>query len=227
MRFSYLTTLAICLIFLPAMAQSTANFKPYWRGYFSLGAGLSFTQNMSENFYEDGHNNVQLGFLMERSFHRRWSVLGGVEFEQITYSLDAAFSLNNQALDLMPAAAGRKYNRLYNRNFAFPLQVRYYFANNSHKDKAGMYLQGGARMAYGWNASYQYRENEESKNLNVSNVLQRFIVGAELMIGFKGNYFSSLDLLNASTLGVIYQASPVFEGSHSFSPLHFTWRFLF
>lgn len=227
MRFSYLSILAISLFSLSVMAQSTANFQPYWRGYFSLGAGLSFTQNINENIYEDGHSNVQLGFLMERSFHRRWSVLSGVEFEQITYSLDGAFSLNEQELELVPADAGRKYNRLYNRNFAFPLQVRYYFADNRHKDKAGMYLQGGARLAYAWNASYQYRQNDESQNINLSDALQRFIVGAELMLGFKGNYFSSLDLLNASTLGVIYQASPVFEGSTSFSPLHFTWRFLF
>lgn len=51
---------------------------------------------------------------------------------------------------------------------------------------------------------------------------------AELMVGFKGQFFKRFDLLNASTLGLMYRFTPMLnEGSTRIFPLHFTWRFLF
>ncbi|MEL6539026.1 MAG: hypothetical protein AAFQ98_26655, partial [Bacteroidota bacterium] len=50
----------------------------------------------------------------------------------------------------------------------------------------------------------------------------------EFMLGFKGQFFKNFDLLNASTLGFMYQVNAKFgEGSTEVYPLHFTWRFLF
>ncbi|EOZ92867.1 hypothetical protein A33Q_3958 [Indibacter alkaliphilus LW1] len=49
------------------------------------------------------------------------------------------------------------------------------------------------------------------------------------MLGFKGNYFKKLEILNASTFGFTYQFnSPLLaENVEMVKPIHLTWRFLF
>ncbi|TVP49746.1 MAG: hypothetical protein EA341_08845 [Mongoliibacter sp.] len=56
-----------------------------------------------------------------------------------------------------------------------------------------------------------------------------FNLQAELMLGFKGNYFKKLEILNASTFGLTYQFnSPLQAGNvENISPINLTWRFLF
>ena len=76
--------------------------------------------------------------------------------------------------------------------------------------------------------AYSYRSNGEDDGLYLSEFTHQTIMQLELMIGFKGQFFERFDLLNASSISLMYQLSSMFkQEAGAITPLHFTWRFLF
>jgi len=205
-------------------------FRPHWNYYFSFGGGFSQLSGIPSDFYEDGHSNVQLGMYLERGIASRLSLLSGLEIERATFSLDGQFLLqDNSSVELKPASEGMKYTRLGQSSINLPLHFRFYLHENKTRSTPNAYLQLGARLGIG-NTQFTYREGGEKYSVDLAEGSRRFIWQGELMLGFKDNFFSCLDLLNSSSIGVIYSISPIFE-SHSSKgdvrPIHFTWRFIF
>ena len=206
-------------------AQTPVDSLHSWDYYFSLGGGFSLTNGIPQDIYQAGNSNVQIGIWIERTLSSKFSVLSGLELEQISYSFDGLVEERDGKVNIIQAPDGVKYTQLYNRNICVPLQVRWY--SKDIQNATNFYLQGGLRMAYGWNATFNYREGGESQSNSLSPALAPVIVSTELMIGFKGNYFTNFDLLNASSLGLILTLNPIFDDALPLQPLHFTWRFMF
>ena len=108
--------------------------------------------------------------------------------------------------------------------------------NSNSADSRNMFIQGGLRLtqslAFLGNEStetyYFYRSSGENQSISLENFANQKGLQIEMMVGFKGQFFKKFDLLNASTLGFMYQLNPMFEeNSTELYPLHFTWRFLF
>jgi hypothetical protein len=215
------------LCILPGLiaAQALNDSAKSWDYYISIGGGFSTTRGIPQDIYQAGNSNVQAGVWIERKISTKYALLSGVEIEQITYSFDGLVDEDNNTLNVIQAPGGVKYTQLYNRNISLPLQVRWHYKDSQHSEN--LYLQGGLRVAYGWNATFSYREGGESQNNNLTPALAPVIVSAEFMIGFKGNYFSNFDILNASSLGVIATLNPIFDSALPLQPFHFTWRFMF
>ncbi len=217
--------------------EHTPIFEKHNNLYISFGAGSSVLREFPSDIYFSGSNNLQLGLMYERAFHKRFSLITGLEFEQVTYNFDGDIQFNpNAGFTLIEAAPDKKYTGLRQRNIAVPLQGRYYFWENHSSDSRNMFVQGGVRLiqsldflgAEGLATSYYYRSQGENESFSLSDYTNQTGLQLELMIGFKGQFFKNFDLLNASALGFMYQLNPVFDDNSSrVYPLHFTWRFLF
>lgn len=228
----YLLILAFFLPFASLPAQDASAvlgpFEHYWQFYFSFGGGVSFLNGFPDEVYQDGHSNVQLGFMVEKTISPRFSAFSGIELELLNYSFDGELAEGNgQPLRIVPAADGVKYARIVQRNLTVPLQLRGYLRPNAGKGSKNAYLQGGLRFSLPGSTEYTFRANQEKQAQDLEDLAPSLLVSAELMIGFKGDFFERFDLLNASSLGVIYQATPLLEEGSAIHPVHLTWRFLF
>lgn len=223
---------------LPTFAQdNTESFKKHNNWYISFGAGSSMLRQLPSDIYFAGSNNLQLGVMYERALHKRFSVVSGLEFEQVTYNFNGDLESNTDGgFTLIRAGNDKKYTGLRQRNLAIPLQGRYYFLDNNAADARNMFIQSGVRFtqsldflgAEGFETTYFYRSRGESESISLSDFTNQTSLQFELMVGFKGQFFKKFDLLNASTLGFMYQLNPMFgDNSTEIYPLHFTWRFLF
>jgi hypothetical protein len=208
----------------------TTSKKPYKsKTYFSFGAGVSLLQGVPDDFYQDGHGNVQIGLMKELPFNKRVSFLTGLELERLTYNVDFYPVLDENNNNFVQAPDGIKYTRIFQNSLNLSTQARFYFRENSKKETPNIFLQTGFRGGYNLSTTFAYRENNENQSINLSDIASPFNVQAELMLGFKGNYFEKLEILNASTFGVTYQFNnPLSAGNvENIRPIHLTWRFLF
>lgn len=215
---------------LMAQNENSISKKPYKsQTYFSFGAGVSFLGGVPDNFYQDGHGNVQIGLMKELPFNKRLSFVTGLELERLTYNLDFFPVLEEQNHAFIQAPDGVKYTRVFQNSLNLSAQARFYFKENSSKQTSNIFLQTGLRGGYNLSTTYSYRENDQNQSINLSEVASPFNLQAELMLGFKGNYFKKLEILNASTFGFTYQFnSPLTAGNvENIRPINLTWRFLF
>lgn len=213
-----------------AQNAGSASKKPYKsQTYFSFGAGVSLLQGVPDNFYQDGHGNVQLGLMKELPFSKRVSFVTGLELERLTYNLDFFPVLDENKQTFIQAPDGIKYTRVFQNSLNLSAQARFYFKENSSKETSNIFLQTGLRAGYNLSTTFSFRENDQNQSVNLSEVASPFNLQAELMLGFKGNYFKKLEILNASTFGFIYQLnSPLAaENVENIRPINLTWRFLF
>ncbi|MEM8967650.1 MAG: hypothetical protein AAGE93_14620 [Bacteroidota bacterium] len=229
-----LTILALGTFAATQAQENTEVFKKHDNLYISFGAGSSVLRQFPPDIYFAGSNNLQLGLMYERAFHKRLSVVAGVEFEQVTYNFDGDIQFgSNAGFTLIEAGPDKKYTGLRQRNIAIPLQGRFYFLENNAASSRNMFVQSGLRFVQsldflGAETSYFYRSEDENETLSLSDFTNQTSLQLELMIGFKGQFFQKFDLLNASTLGFMYQLNPMFDDNSSeILPIHFTWRFLF
>ncbi len=139
--------------------------------------------------------------------------------------MDAQFKKSNGHLEVNVAPEGMKYTKLYTFSIGIPFHSRYYF--NSNLDHSTNVLQGGLRLNITGSTDFEFRQNNEVIRESLSQFHNNFTLQLELMVGFKGDFFDRLDLLNSSSFGVIYQPQPIFETGTKLSSIHFTWRFLF
>ncbi|TVP47232.1 MAG: hypothetical protein EA341_12930 [Mongoliibacter sp.] len=213
-----------------AQNAGSASKKPYKsQTYFSFGAGVSLLQGVTDNFYQDGHGNVQLGLMKELPFNKRVSFVTGLELERLTYNLDFFPVLDENKQTFIQAPDGIKYTRVFQNSLNLSAQARFYFKENSSKETSNIFLQTGLRAGYNLSTTFSFRENDQNQSVNLSEVASPFNLQAELMLGFKGNYFKKLEILNASTFGFTYQFnSPLAaENVENIRPINLTWRFLF
>ncbi len=214
------------------MAQDEVTYskKPYKsQTYFSFGAGVSFLQGVPDNFYQDGHGNVQIGLMKELPFNKRLSFITGLELERLTYNLDFYPVMEENTNIFIQAQEGVKYTRIFQNSLNLSTQARFYFRENSSKQTSNIFLQTGLRGGFNLSTTFAYRENNENQTINLSDLASPFNLQVELMLGFKGNYFKKLEILNASTFGFTYQFnSPLTAGNvEKIRPINLTWRFLF
>lgn len=213
-----------------AKTENQASDRPYSsQTYFSFGAGFSLLQGVSENFYQDGHSNVQIGFMREIPFNPRVSLVTGLELERLTYSLDFFPELSEDSYTFIKAPEGIKYTRLFQNSLNLSTQARIYLKENTSKEKGNIFLQSGLRAGYNLSTTFAYRENSKNETVNLSDGASQFGLQAEIMLGIKGDYFEKLKILNASSFGLTYQFnSPLqIENVVNVRPVHLTWRFLF
>lgn len=213
-----------------AQNAGSASKKPYKsQTYFSFGAGVSLLQGVPDNFYQDGHGNVQLGLMKELPFSKRVSFVTGLELERLTYNLDFFPVLDENKQTFIQAPDGIKYTRVFQNSLNLSAQARFYFKENSSKETSNIFLQTGLRAGYNLSTTFSFRENDQNQSVNLSEVASPFNLQAELMLGFKGNYFNKLEILNASTFGFTYQfISPLAaENVENIRSINLTWRFLF
>lgn len=203
--------------------------KPYKsQTYFSFGAGVSFLQGVPDNFYQDGHGNVQIGLMKELPFNRRLSFITGLELERLTYNLDF-FPVLGESNYFIQAPDGIKYTRVFQNSLNLSAQTRFYFRENSSKQTPNIFIQTGLRGGYNLSTTFAYREDNQNQTINLPDLASPFNLQAELMLGFKGNYFKKLEILNASTFGLTYQFNPPLQAGNveNIRPINLTWRFLF
>lgn len=214
------------------MAQNDglSSKKPYKsQTYFSFGAGVSLLRGVPDNFYQDGHGNVQIGLMKEMPFSKRISFVTGLELERLTYNIDFFPVLDENNQTFIQAPDGVKYTRVFQNSLNLSAQARIYFKENSSKETSNIFLQTGLRGGYNLSTTFTYRENDQNQSVNLSEVASPFNLQAELMLGFKGDYFKKLEILNASTFGITYQFnSPLtVMNVDNVKPINLTWRFLF
>lgn len=234
-----LLVLTLVLIAVNALYAQDTNpvFEPHKQVYISVGAGSSFMSGLPSDIYSDGNSNLQLGAMYERAFHPRFSLILGLEFEQLAYNFDGDVRFTSPStVDVVRAGTDKKYTGIRQRSLAFPVQLRTYLHENLDNNGRNMFVQGGVRLVQtldftgvdGLRSLYFFRSEDETDGIHLSDFANQSLLQLELMIGFKGQFFEKFDLLNASSLGFMYQLTPMLnEGSTKISPLHFTWRFLF
>lgn len=236
--FKAILTLLIILVCIDLTAQEKPDeFQKHNNWYISFGAGSSMLNQFPSDIYFAGSTNLQLGAMYERAFHNRFSLIAGVEFEQVSYNFDGFTDVASPSiLNIVQAGPERKYTGIRQRNIALPLQARFYFLSNNTADSKNMFIQSGIRLVQSLDfigaddlgSIYYFRSNEERNQILLRDFVNQTSLQVEFMIGFKGQFFKRFDLLNASTLGFMYQFTPLFkEGSTEIYPIHFTWRFLF
>ncbi|MDN5210503.1 hypothetical protein QQ020_00550 [Fulvivirgaceae bacterium BMA12] len=213
------------------------DFQRHSNIYISFGAGSSMLNQFPSDIYFAGSTNLQLGAMYESAFHKRFSLIAGVEFEQVSYNFDGDIDFTSgSTLNIVRAGSDKKYTRIRQRNVAIPLQGRFYFSSNNTADTKNMFVQSGIRLVQtldfinsdSFGTTYYYRSNGEENQISLDDFANQTVIQAELMIGFKGQFFKNFDILNASTLGFMYQFTPLLkDGSTEIYPIHFTWRFLF
>lgn len=224
--FVKLTLLIFCLIYQSSNAQQDVEKQKKYDYYFSLGAGTSLLNNVPSNIHQESHSNYLVGFFLERNLNERYSILSGVELERSIFSLDADFEGFQRRMNINLAPDGLKYTKLYTFNIGIPLHARYHFKPNIN-NQSNIFLQGGLRLNFAGSTYFEYRENNETFEESLSSFQNDFSLQLELMIGFKGDFFDKLAILNSSSLGIIYQTQPIFESGTNIKPVHLTWRFLF
>jgi len=234
--FKTLILLTLLLIKAELSAQENNIFEKHQNLYISFGAGSSILGQLPEDIYFDGSNNLQLGVMYERAFHKRFSWIIGLEFERASYNINADVDfISADMLNLVQAGNEKKYTSIRQNNITIPIQGRFYFLENYNAASRNMFLQGGLRLVQSlafvsddFGTTYHFRSNGENTQISLSDFSNQRTFQMELMIGFKGQFFKKFDLLNASTLGFIYQFTSIFKnGSTEVYPVHFTWRFLF
>lgn len=210
--------------------EDSISIKPYQsQTYFVLGAGTSLLRNVPDNFYQDGHSNMQIGVMKEIPFSKKHSFMAGLELERLMYNLDFFPIDEEEGIIFIQAPKGVKYTRLYHSSINLSIQTRFYFRENNSKQAPNIFIQTGLRGGYNFSSVMTYRENDQDESLNLSDIANPFNLQIELMLGFKGDFFKKLEILNASALGLTYQFGAVLEAGkvNHIKPIHLTWRFLF
>lgn len=226
-------TCLVILIQISSAQQDNTNaqHEPYFRTYFSFGAGVSIAQGLPADIYQDGNSNVQIGVQFEKTLGSRFSAISGIEIEQNIYNFDGFAQADEMGngISIQRAGDDTKYTKVIQRNISLPIQARVYYRPNLSRNTSNAYLQGGLRISANGTTSFSFRSDNESFTEDLKPYANAYNLQAELMIGFKGNFFKNFDLLNASSIGVIYQFSQMFNerSSQNIRPIHFTWRFLF
>ncbi|WP_299523737.1 outer membrane beta-barrel protein [Winogradskyella sp.] len=234
----FLMTIIALSIFTLSNAQEMATtFNKHNNFYISFGAGTSVLRDLPSDIYFDGSTNLQLGFMYERAFHKRFSFLTGIEFEQATYNFNGDLDFNsNNGFDLVRAGPDKKYTGFRQRNLTAPIQGRFYFMDNNASDSRNIFIQAGLRLTQSldfigndsFETYYFYRSRGKDESIMLTDFVNQRRIQLEFMFGFKGQFFKKFDVLNASTLGFMYQLNPIFTSdSTAVHPIHFTWRFLF
>ena len=204
--------------------------KPYQsQTYFVLGAGTSLLRNVPSNFYQDGHSNMQIGLMKEFPFNKKLSFIAGLELERLIYNLDFFPVLQDDGNTFVQAPSGVKYTRLFQSSMNLSIQTRFYFRENNSRNAPNIFVQTGLRGGYNLSSVMTYRENDQDESINLSEIVSPFNFQIELMLGFKGDFFKKLDILNASAFGLTYQVGNVLDAGNvdQVKPIHLTWRFLF
>jgi hypothetical protein len=167
--------------------------------------------------------------MKEMPFNKRISFVAGLELERLTYNVDFFPVLNENNSYFIQAPDGVKYTRVFQNSLNLSAQTRMYFRENNSKQASNVFLQTGIRCGYNLSTTFAFREDHQNQSINVSEAASTFNLQAELMLGFKGNYFKKLEILNASTFGLTYQFNPILQAGNveSTRPIHLTWRFLF
>lgn len=234
MKSLFLVFICFFVLLQVGSAQENTNkdqHEPYFRTYFSFGAGVSLAQGLPADIYQDGNSNVQIGVQFEKTLGSRFSAITGIEIEQNIYNFDgfAQVDETGNGISIQRAGDDIKYTKVIQRNISLPIQTRVYYRPNLSRNTSNAYLQGGLRISANGSTSFSYRSDNETFSDDLKPNATAYNLQAELMIGFKGNFFKNFDLLNASSIGVIYQFSQMFDerSSQNIRPIHFTWRFLF
>ena len=215
---------------LVAQENEIKSKKPYSsQTYFSFGAGMSFLSGTQDQFYQDGHSNVQIGFMKEFPATQRVSWVAGLELERLTYSLDFFPEEGEGGKRFIPAPDGVKYTRIFQNSLNLSAQTRIYFRDNSSEQSSNIFLQAGFRAGYNLSTTFSYRESSAQESINLSEITQPINLQAEFLLGFKGAYFDKLAILNSSSFGLIYQFNNPWSAGNvgNVKPIHLTWRFLF
>ncbi|GEM_PF-944364 len=241
MKNSFKQILVLVLMVVNGVVAAQNNpdgFQKHSNLYISFGAGSSMLGQFPSDIYFSGASNLQLGAMYERALHKRFSIVGGLELEQVSYNFDGDIDLSSSSstLTIIQAGPEKKYTGIRQRNIALPLQGRFYFLDNNAAYAKNMFLQSGVRIVQSLGftgsesleTSYYFRSSDSSEEVSLGDFTNQTALQWELMVGFKGQFFKNFDLLNASTLGFMYQLTPLFkDGSTEVYPIHFTWRFLF
>jgi hypothetical protein len=144
--------------------------------------------------------------------------------------LDADIQIiDKKAVSAQTISDDIKYTRIKHSSINIPLHLRLYRHPNTSRQHSNAYIQFGGRLGWTGGADFNYRSGGEKFSRSLSEGSRNFIWQVEFMLGFKGEFFDCLGLLNSSSLGVIYSLDPLFssESEVNLQPLHFSWRFIF
>ena len=230
------------LLALFCFAEIIANAQDKkWNFNGSLGFGSSSIINMPSDIYNNGGENIQLGFLSEREISSRFSFVSHVEIDWLVYSFDGYLQSNasNKSLTLIQAPAGTKYTEIHQLMACGSLLCKYTLRGKTFKEldhdngnstqKGSLFVQAGLRLASPFLSEYQCRIDNSDKSISLNGYVNHLLFQTELSIGAKGELNGVLSLLDSSTIGIIYQFNPIFnnDGVAKLCPAHFSWRFYF
>jgi hypothetical protein len=218
-----------CLLCFPSNTYGqevkNKNIDKKYTYFLSFGAGVSALRNIQDDIYQDNHNNYQIGVLVEKLINPKSSFISGLELDIIKYQFDGFFIQSNNKLQFVLAQPNFKYTKLTQFIINIPSQVRFPL-NKSRK----IFIQTGFRLGLPVITNFSYRENNKRHLKNLSMNQSKIVYQVETLIGFSENCFKKIELLNGTTLGIMYQINPIFKPSKletKLSPVHLTWRFLF
>lgn len=207
-----------------------------------FGYGLSALANMPGDIHQPRNENIQMGMLIEREVNSWFSIVSNIEYELLSYEFDGMVEpISDGQVRLEQAGDGIKYPGIHQSCLAANIQGRAYVYRNYDKEdpcdeKNGFFLQGGLRIAQSLDftnvflTTYHYRQHNEFETLELQNYINQTLFQAEFSIGVKGSFDGILGILSSSSIGMIYQFTPMFNeapGVEDIRPLHFTWRFIF
>ncbi|MBW3466988.1 hypothetical protein [Arthrospiribacter ruber] len=233
----YTITLALLFVGFNANAQN----KNQWKFNGSFGFGYSTITNMPEDIYNQGRENIQLGLLIERRINDKFSIVSLAELDILNYNFDGYIRTDpsESRIILAQAPPGIKYTGLSQTAIGWSVLGRYHFKTRTFQDtecveggcrkEGALFLQGGLRFSSPLNSSYYFRENTEQSNIRLNSYVNRALFQAELSIGVKGRLNNFFSILNSSSVGVIYQFTPIFKtgkNTIALNPIHLSWRFL-
>jgi hypothetical protein len=220
-----------------------------WSVNGSLGFGYSSITNMPGEIFQQGSENLQLGVMVERELSTSFSLVSLVELDFLEYSFDGLLtpvSDSHMVLELAPD--GLKYPGILQKTLSGSVLGRVYLKRKTFNDpncidgscvKEGrLFLQTGIRVSrttdfLGLNyfdTRFVYRANNMDNVLHIGEFINQTMLQFEASVGVKGQYDNLWSILNSSTIGVIFQLTPVLNQSSvttELNPLHLSWRFYF
>jgi hypothetical protein len=223
-------------------ASVNAQNEKIWNFNASLGFGYSGIYNMPNDIYNEEQENLQLGFCVERKMNKKLSLVSIIEFDNLHYSFDGFISPNstNNSIILTQAPLGIKYSGVRQMTIGESFMGRFYFKTKTFEDKecitgscikeGALFLQTGIRCVTPITTNYEYRFNNSDNTTSLNKYVNRILFQTEFSIGVKGRLNNFWGILNSSTIGVIYQITPIFKQSNEtteLNPTHFTWRLFF
>lgn len=243
----YFRVLLLITLFSVQAQLSSQEKKWFFNG--SFGFGYSSITNMPADIYHQGRENLQFGVMLERVMSKKLSLVSMLEYDVLNYSFDGYISpVSRNTVMLEQAAPGIKYGGIRQKTLGLNLLGRVYLKHKTFQDdecvegsctKAGaLFIQAGARVvgsmdflnAPPFQTVYHYRENNAETIIPLHNFINHALFQVEFSIGVKGRFNNFWSILNSSTVGLIYQFTPILtRGSQTteLNPMHLSWRFLF